>query len=61
MDLLRRVAERRREQGVSIPNLNALPKPDNSLSRMTIIEKKPKAKVLKEYFEAFVERKINEE
>jgi len=55
------VAERRREQGVAVPNLNALPKPDTSLSRMTIIEKKPKAKVLKEYFEAFVERKINEE
>lgn len=62
MDLLRRVQQARAEKGVSVPPpINSLPKPSTDISRATIIEKKPKAKVLKKYFEELVQRAIDED
>ena len=62
MDLLRRVQQARQEKGVKEPNsFSALPKPTSELTRASIIEKKPKHKVLKQYFETLIQQAIDEE
>jgi hypothetical protein len=63
MDLLRRVQQTRNEQGMNkeVPSIHSLPKPSNEVTRATIIEKKPKHKVLKTYFEELVEKLIDED
>jgi len=63
MDLLRRVQQARNEKGMGkeIPAINSLPKPSNDITRATIIEKMPKHKVLKVYFEELVQRCIDDD
>lgn len=62
MDLLKRVQQARQEKGMQLPNsIHSLPKPTSDISRATIIEKKPKHKVLKQYFETLIEQAINDE
>jgi len=62
MDLLKRVQQARNESGMTQPNsISALPKPTTEFTRASIIEKKPKHKVLKQYFEALVQQAIDEE
>ena len=63
MDLLRRVQQTRNEKGMvkEVPSINSLPKPSNDITRAMIIEKKPKHKVLKTYFEELVEKLIDED
>ena len=62
MDLLRRVQQARAEKGYNLPQaIQSLPTPSKEISRATIIETKPKKKVLKKYFEEFVQQAIDEE
>lgn len=62
MDLLRRVQQSRSEKGYEMPrSINSLPKPSSEVSRATIIENKPKNKVLKTYFEEIIQRAIDED
>ena len=64
MDLLRRVQQTRSEKGMGKevpPSINSLPKPSNDITRATIIEKMPKHKVLKVYFEELVQRCIDDD
>jgi hypothetical protein len=62
MDLLRRVQQARQEKGVQEPHgVSALPKPTSEFTRASIIEKKPKHKVLKQYFETLIQQAIDEE
>lgn len=63
MDLLRRVQQTRSEKGMGkeVPSIHSLPKPSNDITRATIIEKKPKHKMLKVYFEELVQRCIDDD
>lgn len=62
MDLLKRVQQARQEKGFELPkSINSLPKPSTEISRSVIIEKKPKHKVLKKYFEDIVQKALDEE
>lgn len=62
MDLLRRVQQARQEKGIQPPSgLNALPKPTSEFTRASIIEKKPKHKVLKQYFETLIQQAVDED
>ena len=61
MDLLRRVSQARQEKAMVPPIGNQLPTPDEGITRATIIEKRPKIKVLREYYEAIVEQAVAEE
>ena len=60
MDLLKRVAQARQDKHLAPPSVGpALPKPDDEgITRAYIIEKRPKIKVLREYYEAIVEEAI---
>lgn len=62
MDLLKRVQQARAEKGFELPqSIHSLPKPSSEVSRAVIIEKKPKHKVLKKYFDEIVQRAIDED
>jgi hypothetical protein len=61
MDLLRRVQQARQEKGVEVKGLTSLPKPTSEFTRASIIEKKPKHKVLKQYFESLIKQAIDED
>ena len=61
MDLLRRVSQARQEKNMTPSVTAALPTPDEGITRATIIEKRPKIKVLREYYEAIVEQAVAEE
>ena len=62
MDLLKRVAQNRQERGLEMPqSIHSFPKPSTEVTRSIIIEKKPKHKVLKKYFEEIVQRAIDED
>jgi hypothetical protein len=56
------VQQARQEKGVQEPHgVSALPKPTIEFTRASIIEKKPKHKVLKQYFETLIQQAIDEE
>ena len=64
MELLKLVQQNRMEKAAHRPiphAMDALPTPKAGMTRPTIIEKKPKPKALKEYFEDFVREAIEEE
>ncbi len=62
MDLLKRLQQTRQEKGYELPkSIHSLPKPSSEVTRAVIIEKKPKHKVLKTYFEEIVQRAIDED
>lgn len=63
MELLKMVHQNRMEKAQKPIPMTAtnLPKPSSTVTRATIIEKKPKGKVLREYFEEVVKQAIEEE
>jgi hypothetical protein len=62
MDLLRRVQENRLSKGHAMrDSIHNLPHPTNEVTRAYIIEKKPKHKVLKTYFEELVQEIIDDD
>ena len=62
MDLLKRVAQARQDKGMTPSVTETLPTPeDEGITRAFIIEKRPKLKVLREYYGQIVEQAIAEE
>lgn len=67
MDLIKQAMENRRNaaaksEGSShgpVPSLQQMPRPADVMNRASIIEMKPKNKVVKAYFESIVERVVD--
>jgi hypothetical protein len=63
MDLIKQAIENRRNAGVAqhapTPSLQEMPKPADVMNRASIIEMKPKNKVVKAYFESIVAKVVD--